>query len=130
VAAEARRRRGPQAEGLRRVRAAGDALALRRAIVAPTRQSFLGRIVDIGAELFAISAAVVYADTIARETPERAESARELADLFCAQARRRADGLFHALWNNDDDAGYATAMKLLEGRYTWLEEGVSDPGDR
>ena len=30
------------------------------------RQSFLGRIVDIGAELFAISAAVVYADTIAQ----------------------------------------------------------------
>jgi alkylation response protein AidB-like acyl-CoA dehydrogenase len=94
------------------------------------RQSFLGRIVDIGAELFAISAAVVYADTIAKETPERADSARELADLFCAQARRRADGLFHALWSNDDDQGYATAMKLLDGRYTWLEEGVSDPGDR
>jgi alkylation response protein AidB-like acyl-CoA dehydrogenase len=94
------------------------------------RQSFLGRIVDIGAELFAISAAVVYADTIAKETPERADSARELANLFCLQARRRADGLFHALWANDDDAGYEAAMKLLDGRYTWLEEGVSDPGDR
>ena len=94
------------------------------------RQSFLGRIVDIGAELFAISAAVVYADTIARESPERADSARELADLFCAQARRRADALFHALWNNDDDAGYKAAINLLDGRYSWLEEGVSDPGDR
>ena len=93
------------------------------------RQSFLGRIVDIGAELFAISAAVVYADTIAREKPERADSARELADLFCAQARRRADGLFHALWANDDDAGYKAAINLLDGRYTWLEEGVSDPAD-
>src|SRR3954469_15818503 len=91
------------------------------------RQSFLGRIVDIGAELFAISAAVVYADTIARETPERADAARELADLFCAQARRRADGLFHDLWSNDDDQGYKTALKLLDGRYTWLEEGVADP---
>ena len=38
--------------------------------------------------------------------------------------------LFHALWANDDDAGYEAAMKLLDGRYTWLEEGVSDPGDR
>ena len=94
------------------------------------RQSFLGRIVDIGAELFAMSAAVVYADTIARETPERADSARELADLFCIQARRRADELFHALWSNDDDERYAAAQKLLDGRYTWIEEGVSDPGDR
>jgi hypothetical protein len=93
------------------------------------RQSFLGRIVDIGAELFAISAAVVYADTIARETPERGDAAKELAELFCAQAKRRADELFHALWSNDDDAGYATAVKLLDGRYTWLVEGIVDPSD-
>src|SRR3954466_15240138 len=91
------------------------------------RQAFLGRIVDIGAELFAISSAVVYADTIAREQPERAESARELAALFCAQAKRRAEALFHALWANDDDAGYQTAQKLLDGRFEWIEEGIVDP---
>jgi alkylation response protein AidB-like acyl-CoA dehydrogenase len=91
------------------------------------RQSFLGRIVDIGAELFAISAAVVYADTIARESPERADAARELAALFCAQAKRRAEGLFRALWANDDDAGYTAAMNLLDGRYEFIEEGVLDP---
>jgi hypothetical protein len=91
------------------------------------RQAFLGRIVDIGAELFAVSAAVVYADTVASEQPERADSARELADLFCRQARRRADALFHALWANDDDAGHRTALAVLDGRHTWIEEGVSDP---
>src|SRR3712207_88237 len=85
------------------------------------KQSFLGRIVDIGAELFAISAAVVHATTIARQHPERREEAMELAELFCAQARRRADALFHALWANDDDANYRAAQKVLEGRYTWLE---------
>src|SRR3954470_13119568 len=85
------------------------------------RQSFLGRIVDIGAELFAISAAVVYADTIAAEQPERAEAARELAALFCAQAKRRSDALFHALWANDDDAGYKAAIGLLDGRYEFIE---------
>jgi alkylation response protein AidB-like acyl-CoA dehydrogenase len=91
------------------------------------RQSFLGRIVDIGAELFAIASAVVYADTIGREQPERREQASELADLFCRQARRRADGLFHALWANEDDAGRDAANKLLDGRYVWLEEGILDP---
>ncbi len=94
------------------------------------RQSFLGRIVDIGAELFAIASAVVYADTLQREHPERAAEARELADLFCLQARRRVEALFHSLWFNDDDAGYAAAMAVLDGRHKWIEEGISDPGDR
>ncbi|HEY2636114.1 MAG TPA: acyl-CoA dehydrogenase, partial [Solirubrobacteraceae bacterium] len=91
------------------------------------KQTFLGRIVDIGAELFAIACAVVYADTQAREHPERADEARELAELFCRQARRRADDLFGALWSNDDDANYKAAQKVLEGRYAFIEEGVCDP---
>ena len=91
------------------------------------KQSFLGRIVDIGAELFAISSAVVYAQTIGKETPERREQAIELADLFCQQARRRSERLFHELWANDDDDNYKAAQKVLEGRYTFIEEGVADP---
>jgi acyl-CoA dehydrogenase-like protein len=88
------------------------------------KQAVLGRIVDIGAELFAIASAVVYADTIKRENPERGESAYELADLFAKQARRRVDALFTALWQNDDDAGYKAAQKVLDGEFTWLEEGI------
>jgi len=91
------------------------------------RQSFLGRLVDIGAELFAIASAAVYARTIAHERPERAESATELADLFCRQARRRVDRLFTELWANDDDEGYALARAVLDGRHTWIEEGILDP---
>lgn len=93
------------------------------------RQALLGRVVDIGAELFAIASAVVYADTMKKEHPERAQSATELADLFCRQARRRVDDLFGALWSNDDVANYQTAMNVLDGRHTWLEEGIVDPGD-
>ena len=88
------------------------------------KQAVLGRIVDIGAELFAITSAVVYADTIKRENPERGESAFELADLFAKQARRRADDLFAALWKNDDDANYKTAQRVLEGKFEWLEDGI------
>ena len=88
------------------------------------KQTVLGRLVDIGAELFAIASSVVYADTIGREHPDRRGAAYDLADLFARQARRRVDALFTALWHNDDEAGYANAQKLLDGRYTWLEEGV------
>jgi alkylation response protein AidB-like acyl-CoA dehydrogenase len=91
------------------------------------RQAFLGRIVDIGAELFAIASAVTYADTIGREQPDRRESAIELADLFCQQAEGRADRLFHDLWDNTDDAGSAAAKQLLDGKFLWLEEGIVDP---
>jgi len=91
------------------------------------KQAFLGRVVDIGAELFAIASAVVYAHTIERERPDRAAEARELADLFCRQARRRVDALFDALWSNDDDADYAAARQVLDGRYAWVEEGILDP---
>ena len=91
------------------------------------KQTFLAHIVDIGAELFAIASAVCYADTIGREHPERQAQAGELAELFCKQAIRRADTLFHELWANDDDANYAAAQQVLANRYTWLEDGVADP---
>ena len=90
------------------------------------RQAFLGRLVDIGAELFAMAAAA-YADTLERERPERRAEAQELAELFCAHAKRRVETLFGALWDNDDDANRAAAARLLDGRYRWLEEGIADP---
>ncbi|MGK5169175.1 acyl-CoA dehydrogenase family protein [Geodermatophilus sp. CPCC 205761] len=87
----------------------------------------LGRIVDIGAELYAIACACVYAHTIGREQPDRRQEAVELADLFCGQARRRADRLFAELWANDDSAQYAAAQQVLSGRYAWFDEDVLDP---
>ena len=91
------------------------------------RQAFLGRIVDIGAELFAMASSVAYADTIGREHPERRAEAREMAELFCTQAKRRAEDLFTALWANDDDANHEAADRILSGRYRWLEDGIVDP---
>jgi len=87
----------------------------------------LGRIVDIGAELYAISCACVHAMTIASEHPERREEAFELAILFSRQARRRAEAKFSELWFNDDASSYDTAQLVLDGRYSWLEEGLADP---
>jgi len=87
----------------------------------------LGRIVDIGAELYAISCACVYASTLGGEDPANREAVFELADLFCGQARRRADALFHALWANDDAEQYDVAQSVLAGRYTFFEQDVLDP---
>ena len=91
------------------------------------RQAILGRIVDIGAELFAISSAVVYTQTIRSEQPQRAEEAEALAELFCRQARRRADALFTEVWANDDVADYKVAQRVLKGDFKFIEEGIIDP---
>jgi alkylation response protein AidB-like acyl-CoA dehydrogenase len=91
------------------------------------KQSFLGRIVDIGAELYGIASACVYAQTLQKEDPTNAAQYVELAELFCSQARRRVDRLFHDLWFNDDADNYAAAMKVLDGRYTFFEADLADP---
>jgi alkylation response protein AidB-like acyl-CoA dehydrogenase len=91
------------------------------------KQAFLGRIVDIGAELFAMSAACVRAQMLVEDDPIHSAEAAELADLFCRGARRRTDYLFHTLWRNDDTANYAAALRILDGRYTWAEQGIIDP---
>ena len=89
--------------------------------------ALLGRIVDIGSELFAIASACTYASTLGAEDPENRDAIYELADLFCTQARGRADRLFHELWSNNDDDGYKFAQSVLEGRYAFFEHDVVDP---
>ena len=74
-----------------------------------------GRIVDIGAELYAIASAATYANTIKSERPDLAEQAYALADLFCKQARARVDRLFDELWSNNDDANYAARPGRARG---------------
>jgi alkylation response protein AidB-like acyl-CoA dehydrogenase len=91
------------------------------------KQAFLGRIVDIGAELYGIASACVYAQTLRTEDPANAGQYVELAELFCTQARRRVDRLFHDLWFNDDAENYTAAMKVLDGRYTFFEADLIDP---
>jgi alkylation response protein AidB-like acyl-CoA dehydrogenase len=87
------------------------------------KQGFLSRIVDIGAELFAISAVCVKARAEQETRPE----GLELADLFCRQARLRAEALFAALWDNTDSVDVLAARGVTEGRYAFLEEGIVAP---
>ena len=93
------------------------------------RQAFLGRIVDIGAELFAMAACCSRAEMLLRTQPERGASAYELAEAYCEQARVRVDEYFDQLWRNTDDADRVLARKVLAGDYTWLEAGVLDQSE-
>src|SRR5918999_2441378 len=86
------------------------------------KQRFLARIVDIGAELFAMSAVCVRA-----QRDQHEGTAVELADAFCRQARVRVDDLFDHLWRNSDDSDRHLARDVLADRFIWLEDGVLDP---
>ncbi|QGZ51304.1 MULTISPECIES: acyl-CoA dehydrogenase family protein [Streptomyces] len=92
------------------------------------KQAFLGRIVDIGAELFAMSAACVRAELL-RSTGEHGKEAYALADAFCRQSRLRVEELFGRLWSNTDDVDRRVVDAVLAGRFAWLEAGVVDASD-
>lgn len=93
------------------------------------KQGFLARIVDIGAELFAVSAACVRAAMIAADEPSRGKTAHQLADTFAEQSRHRTERLLHELWQNTDAADERLAARVLDGAYTWLEEGIIDQSE-
>jgi hypothetical protein len=93
-----------------------------------TKQGFLGRIVDIGAELFAMSAACVRAEML-RTSGDHGREAYQLADAFCRQSRIRVAELFGRLWDNTDALDRKVVEGVLGGAYTWLEEGIVDPSD-
>jgi alkylation response protein AidB-like acyl-CoA dehydrogenase len=86
------------------------------------RQAVLGRLVDIGAELFVMTAVVARARMLAENG--RDGSAVALADLHCRRARRRIGGAFDALFSNDDKATNLVAKRLMEGELAWLEKGI------
>ncbi|MFI6468231.1 acyl-CoA dehydrogenase family protein [Streptomyces sp. NPDC050538] len=91
-----------------------------------TKQGFLGRIVDIGAELFAMSAVCVRAELL-RTQGDHGREAYQLADAFCEQSRIRVEELFGRLWTNTDTVDRKVVKGVMGGAYTWLEEGIVDP---
>ncbi len=92
------------------------------------RQSVLFRLVEIGAELFAMSAACTRAHTLrVSKSPEdrsRSVTAVALADTFCRLARRRVEDRFDRVFDNEDVEVYNTAQRVMAGEVSWLEHRV------
>ncbi|MCR4339696.1 MAG: acyl-CoA dehydrogenase family protein, partial [Gemmatimonadaceae bacterium] len=85
------------------------------------RQMVLFRAVDIGAELYAMSAACARAHMLQKNGNARGV---ELADMFCREARGRIEAKFDELYGKHDAALYRLAMQVLKGEHAWLEEGI------
>jgi alkylation response protein AidB-like acyl-CoA dehydrogenase len=92
------------------------------------QQLLLGRVVNIGTELFALTATALRADAlIKRSDPAhpRAE-VEQLAGCFFGEARHRIAASFAALQHSNDRRNYALAQALLDGRHGHLRTGIVD----
>lgn len=87
------------------------------------RQMLLGRLMEIGTDLFAMAAACSYALSL-KDKHGVGDSAIELADHFCKLAERRITENFDALSNNDDRSANVLAKDVLDKSCRWLEDGI------
>ena len=86
------------------------------------RQAVLFRLVDVGAELLAMSAAVTRAHALASDNDR---TAVDVADLFCRHARHRVDGLFRDTFGPEDVPTYRLAQRVMADEFAWLEAGLA-----
>lgn len=87
------------------------------------RQMVLFRAVDIGAELYAMSATLSRAQMLAKAGNAEA---LQLADVFCRESRDRIAASFRTLYGEHDGALYALAQSVVRGEHAWLEHGIVD----
>jgi alkylation response protein AidB-like acyl-CoA dehydrogenase len=88
------------------------------------QQLTLGRIVDIGTELYAIAATALYADALVKKGDEgyTRDDLEQLVQCFTAKGRIAA--AFAGLKHNNDRRNYALAQAVLEGKHTYLRKGL------
>ena len=88
-------------------------------------QVLLGRFVEIGAELFAITATCSRAASLMKTgTETEAAEVLHLADYFCQSARLRIARNFDGLSRNTDRSGYKLAQTVLKSEVKGLEDGI------
>src|SRR5712692_8236566 len=88
------------------------------------RQAVLFRLVDVGAELFAMASTCARAQRLYRHDQASGARAVHLADVFCRQARRRVRSKFNGLRRNEDVPTYKLAQEILAGEHRWLERDI------
>ncbi len=92
-------------------------------------QAFLARVVDLGAELFAMAACISRVELMRTQDPDNATSAEFLALAFCEQSEHRCETLFRDLWANSDKIDRKLSKKVLAGDFAWLESGIVDASE-
>ncbi|HTV39511.1 MAG TPA: acyl-CoA dehydrogenase family protein [Candidatus Sulfotelmatobacter sp.] len=85
-------------------------------------QLLLFRFVNIGAEVFAMTATCLRAEKLS-EGAGNSEVVR-VADYFCRMAQSRIEENFRQIAKNADHAGYQIAREALDGKLMEIERGI------
>ena len=88
------------------------------------KQLLINRFVDIGTELFIMSAACSYAGSLQASDPN-AVNAVELADYYCKEATIRIEKLFSDIRRNNDSATLKLNTRFMHGAFEWLEDEIA-----
>lgn len=89
------------------------------------RQAVLFRMVDVGAEIFAMAAVCVHANSLVKKNPQERGPLR-LADLFCRHSRAKVKRIFSEMFDNDDVFTYRVAQEVLQSKHAWMEADIPD----
>lgn len=94
------------------------------------KQRTLGRLVDIGTDLFSIAASAAFAGFLLRENPNDKSVVRVMETYFTF-AKQRIDQNFAELSKNYDSEQRKLGLDVIEDKVVWLENGaISEEGTR
>jgi alkylation response protein AidB-like acyl-CoA dehydrogenase len=77
------------------------------------QQLLLSRFVEIGTEVFAITASCLRAERLLETSSDQNGDVLQTVDYFCRSSRIRIEEKFRAIHRNNDQAGYKLAQRVL-----------------
>ena len=92
-----------------------------------THQAFLGRVVDLGAELFAMAACISRVELMRTTDPGPRRLGRAAGVAFCEQSEHRCEALFKELWANSDKTDRKLTKACSPGTSSGSNPGSSTP---
>ncbi len=94
------------------------------------KQRILGRIVDIGTDLFSIAASAAYAGYMLKQNPND-KSVLTVMETYSTFAKQRIEQNFAELDKNFDSEQRKLGLAVIEDSVTWIEKGaVSEASTR
>lgn len=86
-------------------------------------QLILANFVDIGVDLFVMGCVLAKTEHLLAQNKSD-QTPQELADLFCANARKRIEENFRAVKKNHNSTFNKVADSLMEGKLRWISKDI------